>query len=272
MRATFQVNNQLKTYDWIGQTGFSMRAKGCKYANAQQNDCTLDIWNLDTATRNYILTETSPFNKNRTPKLCTVYAGRVSTGLFQVYSGDIAISKIGQPPDIMLTLKCGTLHFKKGSIGSRSGGANQPLATLATNIGQNLGLTVNNQASAKNIANYSHNGAALDEIEKLQQAGNVDAWVDDDHLILKDFGVPLSGSAIDLSETSGMIGVPEITEQGLKVRFLFNSQAKLGGAINLTSVLNPAATGTYVIFKLNFDLTSRERDFYYTAECLRAKK
>jgi Baseplate hub gp41 len=271
MRVTFQVNAQLQTFDWTGQTGFTIRARGCKYANAQQNDCTLDIWNLDTATRNYILTETSPFNANRTPKVLTLYAGRQSTGLFQVYSGDIAISKISQPPDIGLTLKCGTLHFKKGKIGSRSGGSNQRLGTIATGVATNLGLSLNNQTKSRTVANYSFNGAALDEIERLNQSG-VDAWVDDDHLILKEFGVPLTGVAIDLDQNSGMIGIPEITEQGLKVKFLFNSQAQLGGAINLVSVLNPAANGRYVIFKLSFDLTSREKDFYYTAECLRAKQ
>lgn len=266
LSVSFQVNNQLMTFD----QRFRIRARGCKYANAQQNDSSVEISNLDTTTRNYILSETSPFNKNRTPKILTLSAGRVSTGLFQVYTGDIAFSKITQPPDITLTLKCGTSHFMKGKVGSRSGASSQSLATIAKSVGTNLGLTVKNQTNARNVANYSHNGTALDEIKKLGSFG-VDAYVDDQQLVLKEFGVPLTGSVINLSETTGMIGVPEITEQGLKVKFLFNPVAQLGGAVNLTSALNPSANGLFVIFKLQHELSSRENEFYYLAECLKAK-
>jgi hypothetical protein len=66
-----------------------------------------------------------------------------------------------------------------------------------------------------------------------------------------------------------MIGIPEVTEQGVKVKFLFDSVTKLGGAVRITSVLNPSANGYYVIFKLEFDLTSRDNNFYMTAQCQR---
>jgi hypothetical protein len=158
----------------------------------------------------------------------------------------------------------------KGKVGSRSGGSGQSLATLANSVGTNLGLTVNNQTRSRTVANYSHNGAALDEIIKLGESG-VDAFVDDNKLVLKEFGVPLTGAVLNLNLDTGMIGVPEITEQGLKVTFLYTPIAQLGGAINLTSVLNPAATGLYVINKLHHHLSTREKEFYLIAECLRAK-
>jgi hypothetical protein len=226
---------------------------------------------LDAATRNYILTETSPFNQNKTPKSLSVYAGRQSTGTFLVYTGNIMTSAISQPPDIALTLKCGTLHSMRGKIGSRSGGKHSTLSSLAGGVASNLNLSLNMQASDKTIANYSHSGHALDEVSNLHETGDVDAFVDDNQLVIKDVGVPLSGNVLNLNAQSGMIGIPEINEKGLKVTFLFNGSVKLGAAIKITSLLNPATNGLFVIYKLNFALASREKEFYYTAECLKAK-
>lgn len=264
---TFAVSGKLHTFT----QDLAIRIHGKKYANPLQNECEIEIFNLDRDTRNYILTETSPFNKNRTAKIANVYAGRVSTGTFLVYTGDIAISTITQPPDIGLKLKCGTAHFLKGKVGGRSGGKSGKLDIIAHGVASNLGLSLNNQAKDRTISNYTYNGDALGEVVNLQNAG-VDAFVDDGQLVLKEAAIPLSGSVVNLSEDTGMIGVPEVTEKGLKVTFLFNSAAKLGGAVRVTSKLNPSANGLFVIYKLNFKLDSREKAFYYIAECLKAKQ
>lgn len=266
LRVSFQVNNQIHSFD----QRFYIRARGCKYANALQNECEVDIANLNANTRNYILTETSPFNKNRTPKVLQVFAGRKSTGEFLVYQGDITTSKITQPPEIMLQLKCGTSHFMKGKGGSRSGGSKQKLSIIASGIAKNLNLTLNNQAPEKLIDNYIHNGDALSEVINLNNVGGVNAFVDDTQLVLKKASLPLTGVVLDLNENSGMIGVPVVTEQGLKVTFFYNNTVKLGGAIQIESKINPSANGLYVIYKLNFELASWEREFYYKAECLKA--
>ena len=75
LRVGFEIGGQLKLYDDLAIT-----ASGTKYANANQNECELKITNLDKETRDYLLTDSSPFNKNKTRKILTVEAGRVSTG------------------------------------------------------------------------------------------------------------------------------------------------------------------------------------------------
>ena len=262
---SFEVSGVTKTFN----EDFTMRIAGQKFANALQNECKVEIFNLDRNTRNYILTETSPFNRNRTPKIVRVEAGRVSTGKFLVYQGDVAFSTITQPPDIGLTLKCGTSHFLKGKVGGRTGGKGGKLSIIASGVAKNLGLSLNNQATERTINNYSYNGNAADEVINLNKYG-AQAYVDDTQLVLKEAALPLSGEVVNLSQDTGMIGLPEVTEKGLKVTFLFNSAAKLGGAVNVTSQLNPAANGLFVIYKLNFQIDTREKRFYYIAECLKA--
>lgn len=261
-----EVQGQLVTFN----QDFNIRVKITKYANSLQNTAHVDIFNVLPATRNYILTETSPFNLNRVPKVLNVKAGRQSTGLFLCYTGHIMTTDIKQPPDVQLTMKCGTGHFHKGRVGIRSGGANTKLSTVAAATASNLGLTLRNEAPDKAIANYTHTGNALDEVATLGKNGNCVAYVDDAHLILKPSRIALSGSQVNVSEDTGMVGVPEITEQGLKVRALFNPAVSLGGAVNVTSKLNPSANGVFVIYKLSYELDSREKNWYFIAECLKS--
>lgn len=262
-----QIRDQLTVFN----EDFAITVSGTKYANSLQNTCDIQIANMATDKRDYLLTETSPFNANKTPKVCNVKAGRVSSGLFLVYSGNIMTTGIKQPPDIMLQMKCGTGHFQKGRVGTHSGGASTDLHTLARSAAANLGLSPRLEVPNMNVANYHHSGNALGEVGTLGESGNCLAYVDDAHLILKPINVALSGPAVEVSEETGMVGVPEVTEQGLKVTFLFDSAAKLGGGIIVKSKLNPAANGTFVIYKLSFKLSSRDTEFYYTAECLQAK-
>jgi len=199
LRISIEINGQLKIYE-----GLAMTASGTKYANANQNECEVKITNLDQATRDYLLTETSPFNKNKTRKILLVEAGRVSQGYSLVFAGDITSAVGGQPPDITMTLKATTGDFAKGDI------------------------------------------------------------------IFKDYNAALVRRVRTLNLDTGMIGIPEFTEQGIKVKMLFDNQTVLGGGLDVTSKLNPAANGVYTVYKLAFELASRDTPFYYIAEATRS--
>lgn len=247
-----------------------MTASGTKYANANQNECEVKITNLDKATRDYLLTETSPFNKNKKRKILTVEAGRVSTGYSLVFAGDITNAVGAQPPDITLTLKAATGDHAKGDIIATSQPGTAPLRNIASRVAQDLGATLLFQAKPKLISNYSFTGSKVKQVEQLGAMGRVNAYLDDTALIVKEFNAPLEQRTRELNLDTGMVGIPEFTEQGIKVKMLFDNQTVLGGGLRVTSKLNPAANGLYTVFKLGFELASRDTPFYYIAECTRA--
>ena len=80
---------------------------------------------------------------------------------------------------------------------------------------------------------------------------------------------PLRNPVKIIDNTTGMIGIPEATERGVSVRILFDLQTDLGGQIDLTSELNPALDGSYTIYKIDFDLASREAPWYLDIEASR---
>ncbi len=264
LRVGIEVNNEMRYYDTI-----KIDVDGTKTSNPLENECTVKITNLSKDVRDYILTETSPFLKSKTPKQITIEAGRESYGYTPIYIGDIVSATISQPPDIMVTIKAGTKNSAKGKVVSKSHSGKTSIKTIAKGMAKDLNLTPIIQVKDKTISNFHFTGANTKQVEAMQNLGGVDAYIDDNHLVVKTANVPLSGQSITLNLDSGMIGIPEITEQGIKVKFLFLPNVTLGGALAVESVMNPAANGTYCIYKLAFDLSNRDTNFYYTAEAKR---
>lgn len=261
-----EVNGQIKTYKDLAIT-----ASGMKYANALQNECQVTITNLDRQTQDYILSETSPFNLNRTPKTITVNAGRQSYGTSKIYVGNIVSSNPTQPPDISVVIKCLTGNFQKGNILARAQPSQVSLYQASLQLAQELRTTLTFQAQDKLLSNFSYSGSVLKQVQHLGFTGGVNVFIDNDVLVVKDSGISRDGSFRMVSAKTGMIGIPELTEQGIKVKFFLDNITKLGGAIQVESDQYPAANGTYVTYKLGFEIANRDTPFYWIAEGARQK-
>lgn len=264
LRVGIEVSGEMRVFE-----GLAITANGSKVASDVQNTADVTILNLSKDVRNYILTETSPFNANRTPKKIVIEAGRVTTGTARMFVGEIVSASPTQPPDIGLQIKAQTGAFQKGKVMARTGAAREKLSAIAKKVAGDIGAMVEFEATDKQIANYAFSGAALKQVGYLAAAGGVDAFQDDEILVVKDAGKPRKNFTKIINANTGMIGIPEVTERGVRVQFLFDLDTNLGGAIDLTSELNPSLNGSYTIYKLDFELASRDTPWYYTAEASR---
>ncbi len=196
---------------------------------------------------------------------------RESYGTAVIYRGNIIKSVVSQPPDIGVTLSCLTGNFLKGNIITRNASGVTSFSQICAGISQNLGTVLDFQATDRNISNYSFGGGALNEVELLGSTGGVNAFIDDNTLIVKNAFIPLTGITRVLSAETGMIEIPVFTEQGIKVKMLLDNQTRLGGGLRITSNIYPAVNGEYVIYKLGFQISSRDTPFYYIAEAARRR-
>ena len=151
IRLGIEVSGALKWYE-----GFNIKATGTKYANPTQNDCNATIIGIDMASRDYILTETSPFNANRTPKRLILEVGTVELGTFQLFVGDIFSAEPMSPPDVGLTIKANTQGAAMGKMVAKSGGESSKLSALAKSVADDLGLNLVFEATDKDVGNYQH--------------------------------------------------------------------------------------------------------------------
>jgi len=185
--------------------------------------------------------------------------------------GNITNVTESQPPYIQTTLKCLTGNFVKGNVITRNQPGQATLKQVTSQIAQDTDTVLNFQTQDKNIGNYSYAGGALKQVENAGNLGNYNVFIDDNTLVVKDAFIPLSNTTRILSAETGMIGIPEFTEQGIKVKFLVDNQTKLGGGLDIRSTMYPAANGIYAIYKLGFDIASRDVPFYYIAEAARRR-
>ncbi|WP_045958338.1 baseplate hub protein [Xenorhabdus poinarii] len=265
IRLGIEISGRLNWYE-----GMRISASGTKYANPLQNECSVNIDGLSSDTRDYLLTQTSPYTKNKQPRRLILEAGRVNTGLFRVFVGDIVSAEIASPPDVTLTLKAKTGNSSSGEIVSSSGGAIKKLSEIAQGIANDCQVKLDFQATDKNIANWYYCGAALSQIARLQESGHVKAFIDDEVLYVKDSSKALKNRLHILNMKSGMVGIPKATEKGLDVSFLIDGESFLGGMLRLDSKLNKSLNGDYIIEQLKFDIASHDDAFFYTATCKRA--
>lgn len=267
IKVSFEVSGKVKTYS----SPFYIQATGTKFANSLQNEANIIIANLDRSTQDYILTETTPYNRNNTIKSITVEAGRVSYGTSIIYTGNIIYSSLSQPPDVGITLKCLTGNFLKTQVVGVNQSGQASTQQIAASISNLTGLVLRYEATTKNVANYNFSGSGINQIALLNSIGGINAYQDDGVLVVKDAGVPLKNSLKIVSAKTGMIGIPEFTEQGIKVKFLLDNRVVIGGLIRIESNLYPAANGEYIIYKLSFEICTRDTPFYYIAEAQRIR-
>lgn len=266
IRVGIEIEGRLQVYE-----GLRVRATGTKNTNPLQNECQVTLNGLNARTRNFLLTETSPFNENRVPKRLIVEAGRMSTGLFTIYAGDIVSASVGAPPDVEMTLRAKTNNANNGKIVTFSGEPQMKLSAIAERVAVDNELRLDFQATDKNVANYSFSGPAARQVNRLADAGGVQAYVDDSTLFVKDRDTPIEGRVRVLNAESGMVGVPKATEKGVEVSYLIDGESDLGGRLSLTSKMNPSLDGDYVVDQLKFEMASHDDPFFYTALCSKVK-
>jgi len=264
VRVGIEVNGKINVYE-----GLYIKATGIRFANANQNECTVEIYNLKKETQDYILSETSPFNKNRTQKKLFLDAGVESTGVTRIFSGNIVSSSPTQPPDIAVQLKCLTGNYLKGKIVSINEAPTASLKQVSGAVAKSLGVGLDFQAEDTPVSNYSYTGAASKQVNALGELGAIDVYVDNDMLVVKDARVPLTNRLTVVNENTGMIGIPETTERGVKVKLYLDGQTTVGGRLRLTSRIYPALTGDYAVFKLGFEISNFSDPFWWIIEAAR---
>ncbi len=263
MRVGIEIGKEMI---WV--EGLALEASITKVANATSNDATIKVSNLTKIHRDNILTETSPWNKLGVRKRIVVEAGRESYGLSRIFTGDIINATPSQPPDIAITLTARTNNWNKTQVTSKSYAGMVSMERIAQDIADSMELSLNFEATDRQIASYAFTGAKSQQLNKLGEIGRVNAYIDDDKLIVKDVGKAAKQSAqthvLDLN--SGMVGIPELTEQGIRVKMMFEPFSRIGGMLEVKSIINPGADGKYIIYKMSYDISNRGEQFYTTVE------
>lgn len=240
---------------------------GSKTIASAQNTCTIAISNMKKEERDYIMSNCNQsLAASYKIRRVRVMAGRESKGSWKVFLGDIVGASVSQAPDVTITLRAQTNARDKTQWWAFSNTGPVTLERLVQDTASILGLSYKIDSKVdkgKIIPRYTFNGVVTAMIVRISELANVRCYVDDDTLVVTDWAAGLSNTIVEVNKDSGMIGIPEFTEYGIRVKTLADRNIVLGGAIRLNSFMVPVMNADYVITRLDYDLTSREQAFYY---------
>lgn len=265
VKVGIQIGDELKTYEDL-----AIYATGSKFTNLNQGQAEVTLINLNRDERERLMTECSPFNSNPDQKSVIIECGNESTGTSVLYQGDIFRVSVTGKPDIGLTLKCLTGNYRKESVVATSFDKSASFIDIAKKAAEDAALNFSFEGITKNIGNFVFSGSAFDQIKSINDLTDDDVYIDNNELVVKERTKARTGSSIKiLNKTTGMVGIPESTENGIRVTMLYDPQVNVGSRIRLTSEINPVLNGDYLVYKLDFDISSRDTQYYLNAEARR---
>ena len=267
----FTVEVEGQTFTW--DQSYFIHAVGTKYTDGMLGECELRIDNIAKSTRDFLIKKCVPWQPPPAQRLYAniqLEVGRQSYGMFLLFGGQAAAANPTQPPDIGLAFSSLANQYWLGNIGSVNMGAMSTLSLIAQEVASLNSLTLQFKGTDFNVGNFSFTGPVAKLIDKLNDLGNVWAFVDNKNLIVLSSGPGSSAlpparntSPIVINSSTGMIGIPEVNTFGITVRSLINNELRVGDLIQIESTVNPAANGVFVIFQLGYEIASRDTPFYW---------
>ena len=106
------------------------------------------------------------------------------------------------------------------------------------------------------VQNVTYNGSILDQIKACAYANDIDYSTDNLTLKIKNRFSSYPSDVPIISPTTGMVGYPRFSSNGLSVKSLFLPSALLGGQIQIKNSSVSAANGFWTTFAIQHELES----------------
>ena len=246
--------------------GLAIKGKVSRKAGTIAAEANVSIANLTHSDIEYLSAYTSPYMKPKVKKLINIYAGYTQSGWGRIFQGDITEAMPQGMPDTWLNIKAQSQYYNQRSPISY-GVTNTTSKEIAQSIADNLGLSFDWQAaSEKNIDIFDFIGSKAGLIKEYNKLDDVTMFEDNGTLRVIDKKAAPSEKDTNsiplITKNSGLIGLPEPDEYGIKFKCLLNPSFLPGQWVKVESVKLPGLNGQYQIYTVDFDFESRGQAFY----------
>lgn len=248
-----------------------------------QSTAEVEVFNLTTTRRAYMLSNFTEWNARQIQQMgkspdvyvnVTIEAGYDSgqnAASSVLFNGQVVTtSLISTPPNLGMKFNCASRQIDKTKdvVGPPNSATFRDYVAWAAGV---MGInfvcqTSFDSAVVKNGFNSISDVSALIMAIQAMYQPHIVAYVDNQTLYVRDTNRPFANEhTIPINE---FIGAPSMTSFGATFRTLLNTSVHLGGLVDIQSQMNPAlAIGKpFIVYKLDYSLSSRQTDFYMNAE------
>lgn len=281
LKATLKLpNNQ----DVILDESLEMNVKISKNCIRQMATAEIEVFNLTTTQRTNLLSQFTEWNARlvqtgaggtETAYLnCFITAGyntNGGAGISTLFTGQIVRAQLSSsPPNQGVKIFCAARQVDrtKDSVIPPSSATFKEYVAWAANV---MGVRYECQTSYDNQRVSNAFAAISDVIQLIWElaamfAPHVVAYFDNNVLYVRDINKSLEPGQI--TPITEFIGAPSLSSFGATFTTLLDTRVRLGGLVHLQSKMNPVlANGKpFLVFKMDYSLSSRSNDFYQQVE------
>jgi hypothetical protein len=126
--------------------------------------------------------------------------------------------------------------------------------------------------SEKTVKKFDFTGSQTQLLEALAKLGGGIPFLDNGKLVVVSEQDPAIQTGVlvkEISEASGMIGIPKVDYIGAEIKMLLDTTIKRGDTVHLTSNRIPAASGYYRVYHIRHEGHLRGEEWYTTVKAWR---
>lgn len=261
--------------DVVDVTGLRVSANVTKAGTASNANCELRVWGMPLSLMNKLTVLNKLAYGQQINNTVIVSAGDEENGVSVLFQGTIqeAWVEAKQPPDVMFYVRANSGMYRAlQPIPPTSYKGNVDGAFALSGLAQQIGLQLVNHGVTGQIRNPYWPGAAKQQLDKMCQALNCIAFVDDVKHVLHVWpkGAARKDAAVLLSPSTGLVGYPTYTQNGIAVRSIYNPNLSFGRKVRIESQLT-AASGEWAIAAIshNLDANMPGGEWFSEAQCAR---
>lgn len=245
-----------------------------KSIGSKQNTATISIWNLTKSHRRQLGEE---FDK------IELKAGYAEGGVSTIFKGSIRdVTHTKESADIKSEMDCGDGDegIGKGAVSKTFPAGTKPKAIIEHIVGEMPDTTKGEMKGIDELPAYkrpvSIYGWGFRELDKLGREHGFYWSIQNGEFQAVKNDKTLQGTTL-VSKETGMVGIPEVTDKGCKVKALLNPNIAPGRMIDVRSDFLDEASGKdkrksddgggiFRVADVTFSGTNRGEEFYVEAE------
>lgn len=132
----------------------------------------------------------------------------------------------------------------------------QSASEIVSMLAQKTGKTFRNDGVEAMLSDCIVTGDPITKMRSIADSVGADLLIDDDEIVLLPRGKKRETGGIPLvSASTGMVGYPTFSAQGIQATSYFRPDLKIGAAVRLESIV-PSASGVWKIISLTHELTA----------------
>lgn len=279
LRIGDSISNIVSEFD----ESFMITGKIKKNVLEVQNTCVIQIANLTPERRNKLLGAfTSWSSRNRAQPFIPVdlRIGRASKpkDMITIFRGSIFETGMSDPPDLVVDMKCMTTLIDQNIASTNFLTKTLPrlsshrelcqwaadLANMPLRYEVTAKLPPTEARVAAGVIQKAYSISAVVGMLANFYRDKVAVFVEDGELVVAEWGKALRGELVTVDASKWLIGSPRITQWGVTFKTLADAPIRVAGGVKLFSELNPAVNQDWVITGVEYDITSRDTNWYAT--------